>query len=629
MRQSSPATDKVPLSHSAVLIVLVATYVFSYAFVSAIPDTNRDMFLAQAIARGTAFPLEGPILGGAIHLGPAWYYLLSLPLLLTSSWPATCLVVGLIAGLKFPLAYICGRKILNAEFGLLWAAALSLPGWSAYERLTIFNPNPAATAVLVLVWFALRIRSGMTSPSTIFFSGVALGLGIHIHPTVAIAGLLPLAIFAFDNRTFAAILRMLAIFSVGALITLLPYVISQGMSGAPDIGVAQTYVKQSIGLDNLAAMPLFLWGYLAVGPYTAIRHVANLSAGPAIFFCGLMIAIHALAIAGIARGLIGRRISLPAIAAAFTVFLLACAWIVVLRSNTPVYFTYMLSPLFCCLLAYGVVQFPARYRQRLIAAVCVIGIAFSLRLGWSVAETMQSGVGSLPTSQEIKLKQPSEPYVDIWFPSYAHSAFGKFLCALPSDASLHGPLAFIADWNVNADPLIACGRMSLAGLGGMQAKVPLVGMPIAFWQRYGRNPQCRIGSIGLSPRGLVVHSRPDRIADGSRYLPRDFETGALESRNYRLNAAGGDAVLITNYLFPYTQTRIEKVSVNGRELNPIATTEMSRLYVDRDSTTEAIWEISLSAQRDSGIDIVRLAARDHSRFMPSATGTCTDRDFPR
>ncbi len=629
MLQSYLATDKVPLAHKLVLFILVAAYVFSYAFVSAIPDTNRDMFLALGIARGTAFPLEGPILGGAIHLGPAWYYLLSLPLLLTSSWLATCLFVGFVASLKFPLAYICGRRILNAEFGLLWAAALSLPGWNAYERLTVFNPNPAATAVLVLIWFALHFRSQAVSPITILFCGVALGLGIHIHPTVAIAGFLPIASIAFFNRPFAAMLRKLGIFAIGTFLPLLPYFISQALSGAPDIGVAQTYMKQSIDVANLAALPIFLWGYLAIGPYTAIRYVADFPAGQTIAFCGLLIALHAIALAGIVRDVIGSRTSRAKVAAALMAFLLACAWIVVLRSNTPVYFTYMLSPFFCGLFAYGVVTFSTRGKRNLVAATCLIVVAFSLKLGWTVAKTMQSGVGSLPTSQEIKVKQPSEPYIDIWFPAYAHPAFGKFLCSLTAGTSLHGPLAFIADWNVDADPLISCGRKTLAGLGGLGTKFPLTGMPVEFWQRFGRNPQCRIGSIGFSSNGFVVHSHAGSIANGNRYLPRDFTTGELQSHHYRFDVPAGDAMLITNYLFPYTQLRIEKVTVNGRELNPIAITEMSRLYLTNDSPgTTAIWEIALSAHPGSGIDIVMLPAKDHSAYASSATETCGDGSFP-
>ena len=57
---------------------LVATAMAPLA--ALIVDSGRDLANAFAIAQGSAFPLYGPGLFGTWHPGPAWFYLLALPL---------------------------------------------------------------------------------------------------------------------------------------------------------------------------------------------------------------------------------------------------------------------------------------------------------------------------------------------------------------------------------------------------------------------------------------------------------------------------------------------------------------------------------------------------------------------
>src|SRR5262249_22862930 len=92
---------------------LYLVYVASFAWSIAVPDTARDAFIAHAIRHGEMLPLEGPVLGvpSAIHFGPLWYYLVSVPLWLSDSWIAFVLFQGAVCGLKFPLAWHCGRRI--------------------------------------------------------------------------------------------------------------------------------------------------------------------------------------------------------------------------------------------------------------------------------------------------------------------------------------------------------------------------------------------------------------------------------------------------------------------------------------------------------------------------------------
>src|SRR5258705_8993078 len=147
---------------AAMIGSLWLVYAAGYAWSVGVPDTARDIFMAYRIRHGLEYPLEGPVLGipHAIHFGPVWFYLLALPLWIRDSWLSLVLFEGFLCGLKFPLAYHCGRKLLGREFGLLWAAALLLPGWSSMEPLVPFNPNAIGTACFAAFAVPLRCAEG-------------------------------------------------------------------------------------------------------------------------------------------------------------------------------------------------------------------------------------------------------------------------------------------------------------------------------------------------------------------------------------------------------------------------------------------------------------------------------------
>ena len=595
---------------------LMLAYIASYAFVSAIPDTNRDMFLAQGIVSGRHYPLEGPILGGAIHLGPFWYYLMAIPIAITSSWLGATLFIGFLASLKFPLAYLCGKSLIDARFGLLWALLLALPGWHDYERLTIFNPNPAAAAALALTYVALRFKASAPSYRALLGCGVLLGVAIHIHPTVAIVGILPIAATLAHrghSRVALARLAQLSTYAFGALLPLLPYVLNQIALGYPDAAAANTYVSQSVAGSGLLKLPLLLWSMFAVGPYVALNHIAKFSGVTLVLVGLLVVGLYLAACAGLVRLAASGRRGCTLLAITLAGAAIAFAWVLMLRVNTPVYFTYWLTPICSGIVAFGLAQWPLFKRAGLIIFLLVLSL--SIRSAWMIAATMNTGVGSLPGSQEIKQLRPSEPYVDIWLPAYAHGALGDFMCSLPIGASLHGPLAHAADWNVNTDALLACKRATRATLGGSTSP-QVLGMPRQFWDRIEATPDCTIGPIGIARQTRVLVSAAGEIADGARYLPREFFRAETHTEKFHFDLATDEALLITNYLFPYSLALVVGVTVDGAPVAPVATTEMARIYASPLKPTNAIgadsrvWEVAISFSNPEGLDIVAVAKKN-------------------
>src|SRR5690348_18379594 len=87
----------------ATILGLMAAYIAGYAWSTPSADTADELLRAYEIRHAMAYPLEGPFLGGALHLGPMWWYLTALPLWVSHRWLAVALFIGLVCSLKFPL----------------------------------------------------------------------------------------------------------------------------------------------------------------------------------------------------------------------------------------------------------------------------------------------------------------------------------------------------------------------------------------------------------------------------------------------------------------------------------------------------------------------------------------------
>ena len=185
--------NPIPGWHVGVVIVLMAAQMACGAFASiASSDTNRDIFFAEQVATGTGFPLTGPAINGMLHLGPLWYYLLALPLLLVRNAAAVTGFVAALSALQFPLAYALGRRFGSTRCGLLFALALALPGWMNVALASTTHPIVAPTALLIGVFTALNYRARPDLPHAVQF-GLACVLMLTAHPTlVLLAGALML-----------------------------------------------------------------------------------------------------------------------------------------------------------------------------------------------------------------------------------------------------------------------------------------------------------------------------------------------------------------------------------------------------------------------------------------------------
>lgn len=603
--------DTAPWQHLAVLLALTAIYVASYAFSIAIPDSTRDIYIARAISVGDSFPLEGPVLGDAVHGGPVWFYLLAIPLWFYKSWLVVALFAGTIAGLKYLFAYLCGRHLVDRRFGLLWALALALPGWSTIEQIAFTNANVAQTCVLASLYIGIRLweRPGLWR---VCLLGIASGLAFHGHPTT-----LPVIPISFGVVMLVSPPRRRAtaalVFVAGCVAPFSPYLVSQWIHGFPDFATGVGYVQTKIGLGQTVNAIGILRSAAFDGPVLIARYIIGVDESLLSWVKG---GVASFAIASLLAALWGTRLDAARRVTwlVLTIMAVFAATIACLRPITPVYFVYALIPSLAAALALGVYALARGSRGvAVVGAFAALVIALHGIVAIRIGSAMDHGVGTLPEVANVSASATSEPSTNVWFPSFAHDESGMFLCRNGDRVTVHGPFAFLVDLNLGVDTLIRCGRAPQVQLSGSSHpdRTHWVGMPKTFWTLARLRPRCWIGPLGLAEASLTV-APADDIAPASpnTFLPRPFTHGPSRERNITFTTSGRQALVLTNVIPWYMPWRVLSVRANGRELSPLASTSVAQLYALPDSVSAdgVKWEVLFAAPDTEKIDVVTVGS---------------------
>ena len=587
---------------AALLAALMATYIAGAAWSAFIQDTARDVYYAYGIRHGLWFPLEGPILGGpfggALHLGPAWYYVLSIPLFVSDGWLAIALFAAALSSLKFPLAYLLGRRALDARWGIAWACCLALPGWHCFEQLIFFNPNPAAACVLGAVLLALRLRESPSMPGA-FALGLLFALALHVHPTCApVLALAIPALWHAERRGPLASALML-----GFAIPFLPYVAHQLASGVPDAASTAGYMSRQVSVANLVNMPELVSAAIIGGPQAMLAYLWPKASGvPMAAGALIAVAIAVPVLAAIARRMPeAARGPFGALWLAIVIFAL---WIALLRPTTPMYFMYALAPFIAGMAALGAWLVLRRAPAAASLAACLFVLALHGAVTYRMASAVQSGQGVL-SSRILDVKEARARHVfnDTWFPAAGRASLGAFLCG---PRTLHGHLAYIEDRSVGMDALFACGSADSLRIAGSQAPGEhWVGLSRAFWRKLDASPECWSGSLGMSRVAKVAWPAEGiPVANGRRYFPRDPSKGDLAPATVHIDAPRTQALMVANPLVGYEALEEVRVLADGAAVAPLETNDLSRLFVPPPGSGPVAWSISFAATAPQAADIV-------------------------
>lgn len=591
----------------AVLAGLTVLYLATIPFAITHLDLARDVASALAIARGEEFPLQGPIFAGRIHLGPVWYYLLALPLALTSSWTVTVAWIGLIGALKIPLAYAVGVRLDDRRTGLLLALLLLLPGWWTFETLLPLHTSLVATCTLLFVLALLRYEAG-ARPIDLGLAGLAFALALHAHPSTFGLAVLLVAVLVRELRRRRLTAAALAHLVAGALLPFLPYVVEQVRTDFPDWRQATQYLSDDRQLGSFAALPELIVGIVVTGPAALARGLmADVPAATSIAVgIAFVVWIAGLAGAALAIAREGRRARIM-VAAAMTI--VTALTVVLVRSWTPYYMVFVIWMFAAIVLALGLRTVDTtrwlRVATKVLVAIVVSWVAVTQVV---IAHTLAGGGYRFAFFPLFDVKRAASPAGPMPFvPAYAVPKSGRWLCA-NTPAHVHGSyeVHLLHDYAVEA--ILRCRRRVGLTLGGEgEPATQWAGISQLVRERLPFEATTSFGPVDLVKVVQVIHpASGEPVPDPTRYPPVPGTFGAPYAIAIEFDAGADEAVLVTNAYFAFNLDPTVLAFAGGKPVPSIAQDRVSAAYACSDCGNMASvhWRLEIATSAFQRIDIV-------------------------
>lgn len=601
-------TEPAPRADALLVLALTLVAIAMSPLAALIVDSGRDLAAALAIARGDAFPLYGPSLFGTWRPGPAWFYLLAVPLALAKSVGAAALFAGVLAAMKMPLAWSLGRRARGAALGLSFAAFVALPGWATLGQLVVSHTMLVEAAVLATLWLCWVALQGDSARLAALAAGM-LALAVHSHPTALVAA--PVVAWAVWNgairtRRWGWLVLAMAAF----VLPFLPAVVAEARAGWPQLAGsagyfgAGDYLARARRADEVMVgatwgQAVFVRDFL-LGRWPGLAWI--------VFAVGLL--AGGAATAGVFVGLRRDRLVLAASV------LVACGWLFVLllRDATPAWMTYGVLVLQSGLLAlgwYGL--WPAAWRVRAARGLAVFALLVSGAVLADRFATVRGGVQFLPTTSVADIAAPPrrDPSMRFWLPAYAHDVVFARLCAAPGAVSLHGDLATALHFGQGVAAALHCGAGTPIGFGG-QAPRTLAGVPRAIADDIGiAGETVGWGYVLATPVRVIHPERPSPVTTHVRYLLDDYlpRIGRDTPAEVRVHTScAPDEVLVVTDLLPGLNEPFEVREVDADSPALLARTIASRYFACPASGQWSLEVVALDAAA-AGVFLLRSVPR--------------------
>ncbi len=511
-----------PARAAVALLALLAALPVLYGVL--VTDSGRDLSNAVAIALGGHWPLLGPSFNVIWSLGPAWFYLLALPMLVWPSLSAALLLLAALVAFKVPLAWWLGRRAAGWPAGLALAALVAVPGWSALAALTPTHASVVETAVLAALLLALRARQ-VGPGASLFPLGLVASLALHAHPTaIASLPLLLVMVWPVLRQRPWALLGLL----LGGLLPVLPVLWYEVGRGLPQLSGTADYFGRSDYGARFAAMPRTAFGVLFGGEAFADRLLQQDAAPwPLLQLAVPLLALGAL-LGALRLAREGQRLAL----ALWLYLLAALIFVLLLRHPMPPWMVHSLMPLKACALL-GVLGLARGLHARSVLAALLAVLAASA-LGWQLAaleQARRSGELRVPVAWAVDVTGRAARGDDLrsYLPAFEQPRLARRLCRSGDDLRLHGDLAALLSMAEASASAIHCGA-NVPRIGGADGGRHRVGLPLALLARMGLEPDQRFAGFGLIQPAAVLHP-----AEG---VPLRLDPEYLPDRLNRLRARG-------------------------------------------------------------------------------------------
>lgn len=561
---------------AAILVLLSLTTVIPFAFGPLHLDGIRDLEAAWNMIQGGPFPLAGPAINDTFHLGPVWFYILAIPLALTHSLTVALLFAGVLAALKFWLAEALGRQAIDARFGLLFALALALPGWSVLAPVSFTHTVVVETATLAAAYCLLRLAQGAT-PRWWAIYGLLQTLALHAHPAAVLPVILvPLVAWMRYGRIESGFSQELYWMGIGLLLGFLlfipPLVFEaernwQGFERLMDFGSDSSF------LGSMAGAPELWQGIALLGPDVIFTHLVSGTAGEIARW--IWIALLVAAMIGSIRAILNPTMRRKWVAA-FIISSAALLLLASLRGHTPYYMAQAWIPWWCGLVALGWWAL----KKRWLGAMATGVIMLSVMGGGVVVLRAEQGLIPLPILSMYDVRHDRAaldlPVVPFW----RLERFGHELCTASSPVILHGPLALAYHSVLGLPGRMECGDTSNVTVGGgaeLTGASHHLGLTPAQLRNLGLKNTEWVTALSLTPDRVIAAAGTSDLVGESTYpfRARQASTPLLE---YTFEAAASDWIVFNTLFGAYEESRVVTIEADGQHPEALLQDSVSAVW---------------------------------------------------
>lgn len=583
-------------AHSVVLVLLLLTHAALFAFASVSLDTARDLFEASRIVQGE-WLLRGPSINSQFYLGPLWFYLLAPVLWLSQSQAITLCWMGLLAAIKFPLAYQLGCLMRDRATGLWLAVALALPGFSGIGALFPTHTvmvEAAVLAQLILLW---QLAQSRHRGRWLCF-GLLSGLAVHAHPTTLLMAVLVPVVLTRRR----SLLCLSEFFYLLAGLSLVALPLLPAMVGGIEFESTTTTTAGSV---SILALPQSTWailvGVLVTGPslqLATIDQASWLDAGRVAFAT-----MWLCALSGVIRVWRSdvRQVWLTALIAAVVISML----VGLARSYTPFYMTLLLNPLIAMVLILSLQHSRVRVAGQWLLGLLVVG---SLA---TQIQVHQQARAHLNVAGIANVRDRNAQFVDAdLMPALELDQLARSICASERPVVLHGLLALYVDTALDIGPQMRCPDRASAQLAGQRLDADhWLGLPPQVAKQLGLQTSTRWRHTSRHDVQILWPADALPRADASRYPHHDIINATPLPRTWQVSSAARSVLIATDVLSPYRRNEVNSVLANGEPARLFARRHVSSVWVCDHCADAAIdWTLSGSSNSPQSLDIVAIVA---------------------
>ena len=613
----TPAAPPIPRWHIAVLAVLMAAQIACGIWTSdASSDTSRDIFFAEQIASGSHFPLSGPEINGMLHLGPLWYYILSVVVWLIPNAAAVTGAMTAMSSLQFPLAYYVGRRLASAREGLLFALALALPGFMNMSFASMTHPIIVASAFLFGVVAAANYRENPDARRAACL-GVACALMAMAHPTLLSIAAFLLIWAALRTRGPRDVLLHGCIIAGLILLSLAPMFFEQWRHGFADAVTTAKYTQSDWSFPSLIKATQLLIAAIVNGPKYVTRFWLELKPAFAHVLLAIYFLVFIAAIAGVILRLINERDRRALIGILIALLFAQAMFLCAIRALMPPWMVNSEFVLIAALLAIGLEWYCARGRVFRVG----VGVALCVTTLWTFDVYRALASGPLDHTEinpspgkygmmDIRgYEEASMHYRLARIPFRQLFAIGAPLC---EPITLYGHYAYLVDFTYAVSAIARCGTTSNVQFGGelQPQRKALIGLHESVWTAIDFKPSQSIGVMGITTPVSVWHSpNPlDPLVPPAMNYPHGIDA-ITQTFSVSGDAPQDQAVLVSHRAPRFRSFEVVDARVNGEKLVPTYVDGTAVVFVAPARLRGAIlhWEINIKAAPEY-VDVVTFAS---------------------